>query len=185
MSMKRLFFALDISPRDKNILIHWREQHQFLAVKPVSKDNLHITLAFLGQIKKSAETKLINQANEYVLNTPTLSQHYHLVANELGLFRKPQVLYLAFPQFPSELTKLANYLSAQASKLGIFQEKRDFLPHLSIARKAKLLPEVPSLALPINISSFSLYASQSTERGVMYTPIKSWFFCTKISDCFY
>ena len=48
---KRLFFAIELPAGVREQLIHWRAaQFPPEAGRPVAADNLHLTLAFLGDV---------------------------------------------------------------------------------------------------------------------------------------
>lgn len=173
--MKRLFFALDISKTDKELLAKWREFHLKLDAKAIKKDNFHITLAFLGNVNDAQQAKLIECSEHYYhqyLHSNT--QGYSLMIDHADLFKKPQVLYLGFKSFPNTLIHLAEHLKQAAIQQGIKQEERPYLPHISIYRKAKTVPLEMMVRLNIHCTSYSLYHSQSTPNGVTYTPLKTW-----------
>jgi len=171
---KRLFYALDIHLNDKKKIDKARQP--FLKnMRPVAVDNLHITLCFMGNISTDCTKALIAEADHLSHIVPKLKiAQSKITTNAIGLFKKPQVLFLDFKQFPEEFRNIANALSLAASNLGIHQEKRPYHPHLTIARKAKKVPKYNDFLLTIPIHSFSLYESISTNRGVKYTPLKTW-----------
>jgi len=172
---KRLFFALDLSKQDKLKLSQWRETNLDVAGKKINSTNFHITLAFLGLISSEQENKMIDICHHYISSQNLLTSPPHcLMINKLGLFKRPQVLYLDFINFPKQLTELANLLSQEAKHIGITQEHRGYLPHISLVRKAKRLPAIALNGLTINVSTCSLYHSTSTLDGVVYAPIKTW-----------
>jgi len=170
---KRLFFALDISKKDKDAIAHWRDQALKLPYKAIAQDNFHITLAFLGNTTSEQQQHLTNHATELaqqiVINAPNILQ-----LNHTGLFKKPKVFYLGLSTCPNWLNELATDLSDAAIAEGLFQENRPYCPHLSLYRKATEQTKLPSLKRLINVNSFSLYESISTDHGVSYCPIKSW-----------
>ena len=169
-----MFFALDIRQKDKATIASWSEQICLPNTKKIMRDNFHITLAFLGQLSTKQKTYLIEQANEIQQQLVITKQDMELTIDELGFFKKPQVLYFGFSSFPPPFEHLADKLSKQALRIGLYQETRKYKAHISIARKAKQLTEVAEFSIPITIDSFSLYLSQSTEHGVVYSPVKTW-----------
>lgn len=172
--MKRLFFALDLKTDDKQAIALWRDKHPITA-KPVQPENFHITLAFLGQVTSDIEKALINHLSQ--INKPKIATEFVLKITKLAHFKKPQVLYLGFDHFPDELKSLAKALRQLAIAHDIKQESRHYLPHITIFRKVKTLPQFNLPAQLINVSSFSLYHSESTEAGVQYHPLVSWPIC--------
>lgn len=170
--MPRLFFALDITPQDKAKIAQWRAQYLSLPFKAINSDNFHITLAFLGNINIQQQQALTLFADQ--IATHLSIKEKSLLLDHCGLFKKPQVLYLGISQPPLWLISLANSLSQQAVKLAIFQEKRNYCPHLSLYRKAKNLPYHSINSFSITLNTFSLYLSSSTPDGVRYKALKTW-----------
>ena len=183
-TMKRLFFALDICEADKRSIFEWRKKHldTFIPINsPVSENNLHITLAFLGMVNLKQQKVFIKYCDDMFHSTS--SDHvkalasispFHLALNQLQLFKRPKVLYLGFNTFPDTLVSLAENLSEKAIKLGLFQADRSYYPHISIARKVKELTINTQLNIPLKVTNFSLYHSQSTVKGVVYSPLNTW-----------
>jgi len=173
--MKRLFFALDISPSDKEKVHTWRKRQLNIQAKAVSQNNFHITLAFLGGVSEHLEKQIIKSCEQTIKpNLPLYSHPVTLQFDRLNIFKKPQVLYLDCSNFPQPLINLANSLKQRAMSLNISQEDRPYRPHLTIYRKVKKLPDVLPPKLPLNISTFSLYHSQSTPNGIIYTAVNTW-----------
>lgn len=53
---QRLFFAIDLPAEIREQIIHWRATHfPPEAGRPVAADNLHLTLAFLGEVSAEKE----------------------------------------------------------------------------------------------------------------------------------
>ena len=169
----RLFFALDINSNDKQSIACWQNSLNDQSLALVSADNLHITLSFLGQISSAQQHQLTSFVDQQLMPVDVASKQ-RLTINHLSLFNKPKVLYLGLADTPHWLLILAEKLKQQALSLGIFQESRTYCPHITVARKAKVLPNVAPLTLTLTVNSFSLYQSLSTPTGVIYQPIKTW-----------
>jgi len=180
--MKRLFFALDINQKDKHAIALFRQQNLSTLPsigKPINENNFHITLAFLGMTDSTQQDKLLRFCDEHFQpfsknRTQTTLSPIPVTVNTLGLFQKPKVLYLGFSSFDHTLIGIAKQLNQQAKKLAIFQEERAYLPHISLYRKSKTLPNISPSEISLNLASFSLYHSQSTSYGVMYSSLKTW-----------
>jgi len=170
--LRKLFFAIDISDKDKAMLTQWRNNNLVLPYQAISTDNFHITLAFLGKINSQQQQSLILFADE--INKKISVDKRRLVIDHYGLFKKPKVLYLGLNTVPIWLSELAKQLSEKAIQLDIFQESRPYCPHLSIYRKAKNLTAYLPCELTLTINSFSLYQSISSSKGVKYSPLKTW-----------
>lgn len=56
---QRLFFAIDLPAEIREQIIRWRATHfPPDAGRPVAADNLHLTLAFLGEVSAEKEKAL-------------------------------------------------------------------------------------------------------------------------------
>lgn len=56
---QRLFFAIDLPAEIREQIIRWRATHfPPEAGRPVAADNLHLTLAFLGEVSAEKEKAL-------------------------------------------------------------------------------------------------------------------------------
>lgn len=175
--MKRLFFALDISEHDKAVIAKWRAQHltsSYQQSKTIPQDNFHITLAFLGLVDNSQQNRLITNMTQ-LRQQAELSGSLPLTLNQIGLFKKPQVLYIANTELPKALVTLHAQVNHLAYEEQLPIEERTYLPHISLFRKAKNLAiNLSNPSIQIDTSSFSLYQSMPHSNGVQYTPIASW-----------
>ncbi|WDE10982.1 RNA 2',3'-cyclic phosphodiesterase [Thalassomonas haliotis] len=172
--MNRYFFALNLSHKCKRQLVRWRETELALPCRPVAEDNLHITLAFLGQLTDEQKHQLLSGA-EVVAASLKNKAITPLNFDRLGYFKRPKVMYLANKQIPDWQNKLAAGLAKLAQQTGLTQEDRRYLSHITLYRKVNALPGTLPLAnVLIPIDSFSLFQSLSTETGVRYQAVKSW-----------
>ena len=172
--MSRLFFALDINIADKNALADFRQQYLNAPFKAVDKNNYHNTLCFLGAVKTNQQHILITLADKLAQQLCPINPQ-QLILNKIALFKKPKILYFSLHQTPNWLLTLANDLSSGAKDLALFQEKRHYLPHISIYRKASFIPSnLPKFTIKLAIHSFSLYQSIASNNGVKYQVMKTW-----------
>lgn len=173
--MARLFFALDIHPTDQEQLFLWRQQYLSLPFKAITPTNFHITLCFIGSVEEQKVLQMCNAADQ-LCNAHQLSYPANLNLDSCGWFAKAKVIYLSSTQVPKWLSHLAYGLNETACSLGIFQESRPYIPHISIYRKAKFNPPQPQHQAPsITIKSFSLYRSSSLRNEIHYQAIKKWY----------
>ncbi len=172
--MSRLFFALDLTSADKTLLNNFNNQQLNLPFKAVNKNNYHITLAFLGQVSSQQKAALIEIATQVTQQVFPITSTAMLI-NQIALFNKPKIIYLSNSYTADWHFLLAKELSNKAKSLNLFQENRPYRSHISIYRKANLLPKnLPAINLNITINSFSLYQSVSNDGEVAYQRIKTW-----------
>ena len=183
-----MFLALDIVETDKAMLAQWRNEQLTLPFKAINQDNFHITLAFLGLINNTQQTHLTHSINQQIDSIQQylspLFQHQStlpITLSEMDYFKKPKVLHLMPADCPDWLLQLHKTLVEISHQCNISIESRPYIPHLSLYRKAKFSSNSDLLMLnqsldaqQLNIKSFSLYHSFSTNNGVYYQPIETW-----------
>lgn len=174
--MARLFFALDLTPQDKAEIHQLQRSITPTLPKPTAPENLHLTLAFLGNISEQTIDKLCATAEQLAKNLITHSP-YQLTGSHLGVFEKANVLFIGLTETPNWLDSLASALEHAAKTMNIRMENRAYHPHITLSRKVKQLPDPIHFKLSLSITSFSLYLSESTAHGVVYTPLKTFTLC--------
>lgn len=167
--MARYFFALDIPNDSKQALSAIQQRITPLLPKPTTLENLHLTLAFLGDITAEQKSALINYAALLPQNV-SKNTRYNLIADHTGVFEQAKVMYVGLAEQPAWLNSLAAMLEAKAKELGISMVERPYHAHITISRKVKSMPVPMSFKESIPINSFSLYQSISTPGGVKYLP---------------
>lgn len=125
--------------------------------------NLHITLAFLGNVNAAQQECLREQARK-VNGTP-----FTLVLTQLGYFPKSQVIWLGPTHCPQPLQSLSSALSLGINACGFPSDPRPFSPHLTLFRKALPTHSTPKIT-PVEwpIDSFFLVESKTHPQGAEY-----------------
>ena len=144
------------------------------------KQNLHITLKFLGDIEKHHIERITKTID-------TVSEKHRTInarLTELGFFpniRNPRIAWIAPDPESAELVgKIQSPLETSLEKEGFPAEKRSFHPHITIAR-IKACRRKPDHFIENFKSSFPqssfvmneiiLYRSQLRPEGAFYDPI--------------
>jgi 2'-5' RNA ligase len=166
---RRLFFALwpDADTRTAlAILAKERLQHRG---RPVATDNLHITLAFPGNVTAGVQTCLEEAAGRLV-GTP-----FELAIDRLGYWPGPRIIWAAPSYMPPALWSLATELRRVLTDCGLKPEDRPYQAHITLIRKAgRALPVTRTAPIPWSISEFCLVESVSEPDGVRYLVLRSW-----------
>lgn len=174
--MIRAFLAINLDDDVKHQLFkmssHLKEKLN-LSVKWVKENHLHLTLRFLGNIEPPDIAKLSDSLTE-LERLPA----FELAFSEVIAFpqQKPRVIGMAIT--PSDdLGNLVQYLSNHLVKLGFEAEDRLFLPHITLGRIAKprrknLLLDHPSFPKKQAVTSVTLFQSEITPEGSIYSIIK-------------
>ncbi len=128
---KRLFFAIDLPDDARAQIIAWRAAH-FASEdgRPVAAANLHLTLAFLGDVSNDKQCALVQLAGR--IRQPGFTLHL----DDAGQWLRSRVVWLGMRQPPRGLLQLANMLRAQAARSGCYQSPQPFHPHITLLRDA-------------------------------------------------
>lgn len=167
--MARLFFAL--WPNDETRIKFYNVAQQFKDenIRVVKKSNLHMTLEFLGEVSDNDQQELIEKINN-INNEP-----FDIQLTRVGFWKKPQILWIGTTHIPEPLLKLVKSIKKCVKQQGMKTEKREYKPHVTIARKVKQLM-VPKETFQIiwRATSFVLVVSESSDEGVEYRVLKEW-----------
>ena len=136
----------------------------------IKPQNLHMTLAFLGEVEAEPMAKAMEAA--CLIQSPSVG----LRLDRIEYWRKPQVICLTSAQPTPAADKLAAELATRLRQAGFDLEKRPFRAHLTLARKAASLPVDARLVKPVEwkSSAFVLAESIRDAQGSHYSIIKSW-----------
>lgn len=177
----RLFVALEIPTKTRENLASLMASLRAIAreARWVRPDNLHVTLKFLGEV---AEDTL--EAVETALGRIRSDQAVTLEFRGLGFFpneKKPRVFWAGI-EASSNLKTLAGDIEGAVEKCGIARDKREFSPHLTLARLERPLPEAFRKAIAENAQrdfgslrtgEFRLVQSKLKPSGAEYTTLKT------------
>ncbi len=159
----RLFYALW---PDDTTRMHLKRLQDSVIGRKVSPDNLHLTLAFLGNQAKSlipALARLIDQLP---------GQSFTLGIDRYGYFSRPRVAWVGPSQTPSPLTQLHQTLMEELGKAQVpLKPDGKFKPHVTLARDANSLDEPFAPVIPWRVGKIMLIQSIQVKGGVIYSPI--------------
>lgn len=171
MLKQRLFFALwPGEPVRKALAEAAASLKPKLAARWVRPDNLHITLAFLGDV----EAERVGAACEAA--DAVAAPGFVLRLDILEHWRRPQVLCLTPSATPPTLAQLAADLAGQLQAAGFALDQRPYRAHLTLARKAPPPPPGACLATPVlwQAGEFVLVESRRDGQGSAYGILKAW-----------
>lgn len=168
---KRLFFAIALPEEIQQQIVWWRAQ-QFPpeAGRPLAAANLHLTLAFLGDISAEKQRALEQLAGR--IRQPGFT----LTLDDAGQWLRSRVVWLGSRQPPRGLLQLADMLRAQASRSGCYQSPQPFHPHITLLRDANHAVSIPppGFSWSFPVQEFVLYESQFHQGRTRYTQLNSW-----------
>jgi RNA 2',3'-cyclic 3'-phosphodiesterase len=165
----RLFFALRPDAAQRAVLADWSAQLPPCHGRRVPADNIHLTLAFLGETEAERQDCLERAAGG------VRSPPFELVVDRVGYFARARVLWVGPTQPPPALPQLVEQLNRALSPCGYVPEPRPFHPHVTLARKAR--PPRVELAPPHcvwHVDRFCLMVSESAAGGARYRVIREY-----------
>lgn len=146
----------------------------------VSPENYHLTVRFLGEVPEERVKELLDVGEE----TARATAPFSLVLAVLGGFPQPKaarVLWVGPRKESVEFQGLCRRLETAVQALGFPPEKREALPHVTLAR-FKAPKDLRSLvhmevAIPeAQVRSLTLMRSELRPEGAKYTPLARWEF---------
>jgi len=171
----RLFIAIDIPKSLKAEILRIQEEIKNLGrINIVPKENLHITLKFLGEVDDS---KVIIKALEEIE-----FEKFSIISGNAGFFPTDNFINVIWIGFNDDekLLELQQQIDNILSKK--FKKEKNFISHATIAR-VKYLPvenkeEFKKLKnrkitpMKFKVESFKLMKSILTQQGAIYETIK-------------
>ena len=181
----RLFVALEIPSAVRENLATLLASMRALTKEPrwVRAENLHVTLKFLGEVAEGRVVEFRSALGEIRSDKPVA-----LDFRGLGFFPNemhPRVFWAGMEASPN-LKTLAGDIDGAVEELGIPCEKREFSPHLTLARfERPRLPETLRKHIAENqmrefgslrTNEFRLIQSKLKPAGAEYTTLASFRF---------
>lgn len=168
---RRLFFALwPTAAEQYRIFDATRAEVLASGGRGIPPRNLHITLAFLGQVPEVRLSELFGLASRV-----GACGRIDLVFERAEVWKRSGVLVLVPKNVPSALNELADRLRFNLLKEQFEVGHEEYRPHLTLAR------EVPhrgarDLLEPVRLSTehFALVESKSTAAGSIYSSLHNW-----------
>jgi len=165
----RLFCALRLPDPALDVLSEW-QQAEIRAGRPVPREHLHVTLAFLGH-RPVAELESILGAlrDSAAIAAPiTLLPDRYRETRSVGM--------LALRDIGGAATRLAEDLFGRLEQLRAYErEQRQWLPHVTVVRfrrRPRLRPPLPDLG-DVVPSDAAVYLSQLQPSGARYVVVES------------
>jgi 2'-5' RNA ligase len=168
----RLFCALRLPDEVVEAVSRW--QHEVLGgvtgIRPVGREQLHITLAFLGS-RPRAELEGIAAAV-----AEAASKHEPPVLAVLGYRETRSVGMLTCADEGGRAAALAVDLHERLERLGVYErERREWMPHVTVVRfreRPRLQPPLPEPG-PVVTSEAAVYMSVLRPSGAQYSVLES------------
>jgi 2'-5' RNA ligase len=180
----RTFIALEVPENIQKEVFSLKENisSHYAKIRWVKKENIHITLAFLGEIVED----VIEQVKERLQLVSKKHQTFTMTLQGVGVFpqmKRPRVLWVGVvPEVKEPITHIANDV---IDALGFLhpKDKKKFSPHITFGR-IKFISDLSSLQKVIESISFetdefmvnkiTLFKSDLKPDGAIYTPLSKY-----------
>jgi len=129
---------------------------------------VHLTLVFLGAVAASRLDELLDLAAVVRAGRFTL----HL--DQAGCWRHNRVAWVGAGATPPALAGLVTDLESRLQASLFCFDRRPFVPHITLLRKARCTESPGCRALEWPVDRFVLVESQPTETGVQYRIVGEW-----------
>jgi 2'-5' RNA ligase len=168
----RLFCALRLPPETVERLVAW-ELDAFGAVpgvRPVAAENVHVTLAFLGNRPVGELDAIVGALRDAAAGAAParLTLRGYRETRSVGM--------LTFDDEEGRAAALADDLQGRLETLGVYErERRRWLPHVTVLRfrqRPRLRPALPELE-PFVLSDAAAYLSRLRPGGAQYEVLES------------
>ena len=180
----RTFIAIEIDPAIQESLnnLQLELKKSGADVKWVKKDNIHLTLKFLGD---TSEENIATISTLLARSTGFLPS-FSVGITEAGAFpgiENPRVIWAGVHDPQETIAKIARSLEENLASIGFVKEERDFDPHITLGRvrtslnKFNLVKSLKSLKMPpdllLPIEKITLFKSTLTPQGPIYEVLKT------------
>ncbi len=189
----RLFIAVELSQEIKESIFGLAEGlfEVRTGLRLVSRENLHITMRFLGK----ADEKTARGAGRAMAEAVLPIEPFALRVRGTGVFPstgRPAVLWAGVEDEKQMLRRLSSELEEKLVKTGLRREEKPFHPHVTAARVKKNIQQadVQKIKTWLNenkdadmgkmtVRGISLFDSTLTSKGAVYRLVEKAFFKEK------
>lgn len=183
----RLFIAVPVPPAVRAELQRARrrfERDGAPRLRWVRAEAIHLTLKFLGEVPPARIGAVERELEEICAE----SRRHALRLRGCGVFggRRPRVLWAGLDGAVADTATLAGAIDARLAARGFPSERRDFRPHLTLARVPDgataedraclvgLVQRIGALSpLVLPVEQIQLLRSELRPDGARYTPLRA------------
>jgi 2'-5' RNA ligase len=173
---RRLFFALWPTPEERRGLsVAAAAAVGASGGRAVPEQNLHVTLAFLGQVPASRAVELAALAQRVAASEALAVAPVVLQFDRLAYWREPQILCALSAAAAAPAAALAAALQREASAAGFLPDLKPFRAHVTVARKvAHAAASTPLPSVRWQCAAFALVESRTAAAGSVYSVLESY-----------
>lgn len=165
----RVFLALFPAPDQRRALGDLAQEcAEHSGGRAVPAANLHLTLAFLGELRPPQLRAVCDIAAAMALAP------FEMVFDRVGFWRKRGIVWAGCGETPAALVALVEDLRAGLGRVGFQVETRPYVAHITLVRKARRSPQVRMAPLVWPVTDFCLVRSTLSRSAAHYEVIERW-----------
>ena len=174
-STQRLFLALWPDDKTRDHIDGLSRKLADWGGRRVPARNLHITLAFLGDVCDSQTAALCQSLDELPSQSGSQESACTITLDHIGYWRQPRVLWLGCATNPAA-SQLQAGIRRVVRSHELERDPRPWAPHVTVRRNVRRGPQHESIEpLAWTVSEFVLVKSEfSANGGVRYSVVNSW-----------
>jgi len=165
----RAFIGIPLDNKTENFLQSYRKHFKNIKMPAA----MHITLKFLGEIKEEKIPGIIKA----IERGPEGLERFEISINRISAFpseKKAAVIWAGIGEGGKKISGIFSRIEAELESEGIKKEKRQFIPHITVARankpfdisRVKAEMKYPASTMAEKIV---LYKSELTQKGAVHT----------------
>jgi 2'-5' RNA ligase len=164
---RRVFFALWPDDETRKRLVRaTRDAVRRSGGRPIRKDRLHATVAFLGNLTEAGL--------EIARGMPPINVGaFDWTLDMIGTFDHARTLWIGARSTPLPLTDLERQLWDALEAHGFVRERRIYRPHVTLARRARSVADAVD-GVPWHVAELALVESLPDGRNVHYEVLQTW-----------
>jgi 2'-5' RNA ligase len=166
----RLFFALWPDEGVRAQLTRWsKELHAVCGGRATRTENLHLTLAFLGEVEDLRIAEIARAAGEVTPRAATL------VLDQPGYWKRNHIAWAGASVVPAGLGEMVRELRDALARSRIDFDPKEFVSHVTLlrdAREPRAMPELKTVRWELD--GFVLVRSPIERGGGPYEVLNSW-----------
>ena len=177
--MPRLFVALEIGATALNQVVDEQarlaETMRGSSLRWMKRDQLHITLVFIGEVSDDRATQVVEIMREPISQPP-----FRFELGGVGAFPPrgaPRALWIGVKSGSEQVIQLQSLIAGRLADVGVERERRPFSPHLTLARWRESRPSdrprtsatSPPTIARVDVKTVTLFQSRVSSAGSTYT----------------
>ena len=178
---RRVFVAINLPESLKSRLARFQSKWPDLPAKWTKKENIHITLVFLGYVQDNEIPEILRITEEIAKKHKPFQLNFNKIC--YGPPKKALRMVWAMGEKSEELRDLQNDLENSLSNLSFKKENRFYSSHITLARirqwefkqiEPEERPQIEEfIDLSFEVNSIELMESQLKRTGAEYTVLQS------------